>query len=242
MSESTLERLFWEELDGPPSSRRRRRIEALVAAEPHQRQLLEELQALAAAFEAAKEVPPPPQLRAAVRQTIAGRPQPRARRRGRLQELLQPLFATPGRTRFAWATLAVLAVGIGLLATAGWPPAGVESSRLSGALGVGDRAAVLALPGSTGELAIGRDGNRVTLTLNPAELRPLWIAVEGAGAALVESSGPAAAREAGGDAIELLVEGPVTLVLEVEDRARPLGLRLSTAAGETVLEHRIELR
>ena len=76
MSAADLERLFWEELDGPPSAARLERIEALSRERPEMRRELEELRSLAGDLDAVEEAAAPPELRIEVRRLVASRPAP----------------------------------------------------------------------------------------------------------------------------------------------------------------------
>ncbi len=252
MTESDLERLFWEEIDGPPSAARRRRIETLVREQPRSKRALAELQELHGHLQAVEEVAPPPELRSEIRREVGSRPG-HGRAAAAPSAWLGPVLAVGWRPRLAYATLGAL---IGIFVTylvvgAPSPVSESDRSRLSGALNMGSSGrstpSQMTLAGAAGSLRISRDGTDLVATLLPTPNKTLELVLQREGGGLEAVR----VQEIGGSRLELssrqgmvrlVTDGPASLVLRVDDRGPPrIAVRVSTAAGATVLDRQLDL-
>lgn len=254
MSDPTLESLFWEEVDGPPSAERRRRIEVMVEERPELEGELDELRGLAASLEEVTEEPPPPELWAGVRRAIAGRPAQRGSRG--IGGWLRSLGGSGWRPRLAFATIALVAGVVALHLVTGWPSSigDADRSRLAGALNVGEHGDAepleLALAHAAGTLSFFRQGAIVTTRLSPASDTPLRLTLAADNPLeLVRAAGARPPRHevvSGSGRVEVIAEGPLQLDLQLGGKqlggaSAVLEVRVATVAGESLLDRRVDL-
>ena len=252
MSVSELERLFWEEFDGPPSPARRERIEALSRQGSETRRRLDELLALAGELESVEELAPPPELAIEVGRRIASRAAYGAGAGMPLVRWIRQALAAGWEARLAYATIGVL---IGLFCTClvvgGLKPVSEsDRTRLSGALNVESRLSSgpleVALADSAGTLRLFGDGPHLVLALIPGPQETLELSVSRQDGGLeplrVEEIGASRHElSAGPAAVRLVADGPVSLVLGVGDEGpSTLTVRVSTASGRRVLDRQLD--
>jgi hypothetical protein len=248
---SDLERLFWEEIDGP-SKGREERVEALVSRRPGSEQQLASLRQLAESLAEVEHVAPPPELRAQVCRAIASR-EPYGGSAPPSAGWVARWLAIGWQPRLAWATLGALIGVFGYLLVAGGGSSLTESdsARLSGALNVGSVAPAepspMVLGNSAGAVRLSRTGDNLVATLLPptGQVLALTLDLEGGELELVRIDGIGASRheiEARGSEVRLLANGSASLVLGTGGGGtQTLAVRLETAAGESLLERQVEL-
>lgn len=252
MSEADIERLFWEEHDGPPSATRQRQIEELLSRAPELQRRFETLRQLAASLDAAGEVEPPPELGEGVRQAIAGRA---------AHGVAPSLFAGRSagllvgswRPRLAWAAMGSLVgiLGYHLIAGGLAPLTESDHSRVSGALNsrsIGRaEPSEMVLGESSGTLRLTRAGGNVFATLRPEAGLALALTVRHEGGELdllrVESiAGSRHEIDLTPDEVRVLADGPVTLVLvPAAGGPQTLTVGVATAGGGSVLTRQVDL-
>jgi len=252
MSAADLERLFWEELDGPPSAARLERIEALSRERPEMRRELEELRSLAGDLDAVEEAAAPPELRIEVRRLVASRPAHGEGAAAPLVGWMRQALAGGWKPRLAYATLgALIGIFFTYLVVGGPSPMSeVDRSRLSGALNVGTvaqpEAYEVALADSLGTLRFSSDGTSLTATLLPTSNKTLELSIHSAGSLdtlrVEEIRASWHELTTGPGTVRLVADGPVSVVLGVAADGPPaLSVRVSTATGETVLDRQLDL-
>lgn len=242
MTNPALESLFWEQIDDP-APERGRQLEALVRERPELEQELEQLRELAAFLDAVPEEPAPAELLAGVRRAITHRSIERSERASR--GWLRALAGAGWRSRLAYATIAVAVAGVALHLVTGWPSPVDESDRshLAGALNVGAAGAPLefAFDGG-GTLRFSRRGTTLTAHLFTSSDTPLQLTFEAdAGLELLRAEGTSHEVVSRAKPIEVVALAPLSLTLEFDETATALELWVRTAAGEPLLERKIEL-
>jgi hypothetical protein len=252
MTEADLERLFWEEFDGPPSATRLERLEELSHRRPEAKRQLEELRAVAAELESVEEVAPPPELRIAVRRLVADRPAHGQGAGAPLLNWLQQTLAGGWRPRLAYATLGVL-VGVFctyLVIGGPAPMSGTDRSRLSGTLNVDadvqPESLEVALADSAGSLRFDIDGTSLIATLLPTASETLELVIRSDDRLeLLRVEEIRASRHevtAAAGTVRLVANGPVSMVLAVGDEPpMVLAVQVSTSAGIELLNRQLDL-
>lgn len=243
MNDPGLESLFWEQIDAP-SPEGRRQLEALVRRRPELDHELEELRELAASLDAVPEEAAPPELMAGVRRAIAHRRIERPERASR--RWLRALAGAGWRPRLAYATIAVAVAAVAIHLVTGGPSSVGESDRsqLVGALNVGAAGGPIeiAFDGPGGALRLWRRGNTLIAHLSTSSDTPLRLTLAAdAGLQLVRAVGAGHRVVSRDQPIEVVAGAPLRLTLDLEESATRLELRVGTAAGEPLVERKIEL-
>ena len=252
MSAAELERLFWEEFDGPSAAARRQRIEALARQGPEMRRRLDELHALAGELEAIEELAPPPELGIEVQRRVASRPVHDEGAGMPLVRWIRQALAAGWEARLAYPTIGILigVFGTYLFVDGLKPVSESDRSRLSGALnvsgGVPSGPLEVALADSAGTLRLLGDGPNLVLDLLPGPDETLELSVSRADGGLeplrVEEIGASRHElSVGRGAVRLVANGPISVVLGVGDEGpSTLTVRVSTATGRTVLDRQLD--